>query len=121
MEREEEIKYLEKRRKYLIKEKFLYGPRVIGLIGGIPVFLLFNHFGTDMLTDSTPLTLLFSGIIIGLTIAVFNYLLKIEDELKDIEFKLDAFDVDVKNEKEVKDSIKKEQKRIKRKRKNNGV
>lgn len=115
MEREEEIKYLEKRRKYLINEQYSIGPVVFGGIIGSSVILLFNHFGTDTVSDSTPLTLLISGVVIGLTITYLNYLLKVEDELKDIEIKLDAFGVYVADRSEIRASIKEEQKRVKQK------
>lgn len=121
VEREEEIKYLKNRHKYLIGQNNSYGPKVFVLIIGILVILLVNYFGTDRLTNSTPLTLLLSGVVIGSTISYLNYLLKIEDELKDIEIKLDVFGVYVADRSKIRALIKEEQKKVKRKRKSNGV
>ncbi|AYW51030.1 hypothetical protein C7H83_11385 [Tetragenococcus halophilus] len=65
--------------------------------------------------------MLLSGVVIGSTISYLNYLLKIEDELKDIEIKLDVFGVYVADRSKIRALIKEEQKKVKRKRKSNGV
>lgn len=62
---------------------------------------------TDILSNSISMTLFFSGIVIGLILAMTNSVFKKGDELKDIKIKLDAFGIYVADHSQIKGSIKK--------------